>query len=41
MSAGTEPGAVATGLKTQLEWQDPLATARGSVINCIGFMEES
>lgn len=26
----SEPGAVATGSQTQVEWQDPLATARGS-----------
>jgi hypothetical protein len=29
--AATEPGAVATGSKTQLEWQHPLATTRVSV----------
>ncbi len=28
---GTEPGAVATGSWTQLEWRDPVATALGSV----------
>ena len=29
--AVTEPGGVATGSRTQLEWRDPVATALGSV----------
>ena len=35
---GAEPRAVATGSKTQLEWQHPVATAPGSVMaREIGF----
>ena len=35
LTSGTEPGAIATGSNTQLVWQHPLATARGSVSTAV------